>query len=152
MESTLFQSCPMNITTLHKLPRSPNLGNCSQLFHPARQGLLIRPAMSTNGRLPCTWKEAWQRQSEVGAERTLGSRCLHAVIRLGRPTPRYSHCGCAPCFPFYGPSPFPCAYLLDHLVRQDEERRGERDSERLRRLEVEDQLELGGLLYGRGGW
>jgi hypothetical protein len=32
-------------------------------------------------------------------------------------------------------------------IRQDEERRGERDPERLSRLEVEDRLELRGLLY-----
>ena len=31
-------------------PECPNLGNCSQLFHPAKLGLLIRPAMS---RLAC---------------------------------------------------------------------------------------------------
>ena len=35
-----------------------------------------------------------------------------------------------------------------HLIRQDEERRGERDPERLGRLEIEDQLELQGLLDG----
>jgi hypothetical protein len=41
--------------------------------------------------------------------------------------------------------------LLNHLIRQDEERRGERDPERLRRLAVEDQRELGGLLHGQVG-
>lgn len=43
------------------------------------------------------------------------------------------------------------ARLLDHLIRQDEERRGERDPERLHRLAVEDQLELHGLLHGQVG-
>src|SRR5262245_42899832 len=38
--------------------------------------------------------------------------------------------------------------LLDHLVRQDEERRGKRDPERLCRLAIEDQLKLHGLLDG----
>jgi hypothetical protein len=32
--------------------------------------------------------------------------------------------------------------LLEHLIRQDEERRGKGDPERLSRLEVEDQLEF----------
>src|SRR5438046_2762418 len=45
------------------------------------------------------------------------------------------------------PLPCPCALLLDHLIRQDEERRGERDPEGVGRLQVEDQLELGGLLH-----
>jgi hypothetical protein len=46
-----------------------------------------------------------------------------------------------------GPLPCPCALLLDYLIRQDEEHRGERDPERPRRLAIEDQLELGGLLH-----
>src|SRR5215510_8488056 len=37
--------------------------------------------------------------------------------------------------------------LLEHLIRQDEERRGKGDPKRLSRLEVEDQLEFRGLLY-----
>src|SRR5262252_5692212 len=39
--------------------------------------------------------------------------------------------------------------LLDHLIRQDEERRGERDPEGVGRLQAEHQLELGGLLHRR---
>src|SRR5262244_1688435 len=46
------------------------------------------------------------------------------------------------------PLPCSCALLLDHLIRQDEEGRGERDPECLRRLAIEDQLELRGLLHG----
>src|SRR5262249_48178375 len=44
------------------------------------------------------------------------------------------------------------ACLLDHLIGQDEERRGERDPEGLGGLEVEDQLELRGLLHGQVCW
>ena len=50
--------------------------------------------------------------------------------------------------PLSGPLPCPCALLLEHLVRQEEERRGKRDPERLCGLAVEDQLELRGLLHG----
>ena len=39
------------------------------------------------------------------------------------------------------------ARLLDDLIRKDKQRRGERDAERLRRLAVEDELELPRPLY-----
>src|SRR5215510_8344868 len=42
--------------------------------------------------------------------------------------------------------------LLEHLIRQDEERRGKGDPERLGCLEVEDQLEFHGLLYREVRW
>src|SRR5713101_2489847 len=49
-------------------------------------------------------------------------------------------------------SPFPGCYesasLLDDLIRAQHQRRRDRQAERLRRLEVDDQLELGGLLHG----
>src|SRR4029450_8313961 len=51
---------------------------------------------------------------------------------------------CYVCLPSVCP-----ARLLDDLVRQDEERRGKRDPERLCRLAVEDTLELCGLLHGQ---
>src|SRR5262249_3272856 len=41
------------------------------------------------------------------------------------------------------------ARSLEHLVRQEQECRGERDPEGLGGLEVEDQLELRGLLHGQ---
>src|SRR5712691_11000273 len=47
-----------------------------------------------------------------------------------------------------GPPACPCARLLEHLVRLYQERRGERDPEGLGGLEVDDQLELRGLLHG----
>src|SRR5712671_5864053 len=40
---------------------------------------------------------------------------------------------------------------IDHLIRPLEERRRDREAEGLRRLEVDDQLELGGLLDGELG-
>jgi hypothetical protein len=42
----------------------------------------------------------------------------------------------------------PCAYLLDHLVRLEEEHRGKREAQFLRRLEVDDEMELHDLLDG----
>jgi len=42
------------------------------------------------------------------------------------------------------------AHLLDHLVRLEEHGWGNGEAEGLGRLEVDDQLELGGLLHGRG--
>jgi hypothetical protein len=48
-------------------------------------------------------------------------------------------------------TPRPCLRLLDHLVRPEKEERGNRDPEGLRRLEVDDQLELRGLLHGQVG-
>src|SRR5262245_37104566 len=50
------------------------------------------------------------------------------------------------------PTPMPCAPLLDHLIRQNEERRGEHDPKRLRRLAVEDQLEPHGPHDRQIGW
>src|SRR5262245_40555930 len=41
---------------------------------------------------------------------------------------------------------------LDHLVRPPQQRRRDRQAERLGGLEVDDQLELGGLLDGEFGW
>ena len=41
-------------------PKCPNLGKGPQRFHPARRGLLIRPAMSTNGRFLA---DLWHGQS-----------------------------------------------------------------------------------------
>ena len=41
------------------------------------------------------------------------------------------------------------ARLSDHLIRLEQECRGEREPERLGSLEVEDQLELGRLLHGQ---
>ena len=46
-----------------------------------------------------------------------------------------------------GPLPSPGVRLLEHLLRPDEERRRQRDPERLGGLEVKDQLELRGLLH-----
>src|SRR5215467_5303671 len=46
----------------------------------------------------------------------------------------------------FGHKPHP--QLLDHLVRPCQERRRDREAKRLRRLEVDHQLELGGLLDG----
>ena len=54
-------------------------------------------------------------------------------------------------YPFHTLVAHSCTCLLDHLIRQDEERWGERDPERLRRLAVEDQLELHGLFHGQVG-
>ena len=41
----------------------------------------------------------------------------------------------------------PCASLLDHLVRLEEEGRGDREPERLGGLEIDAQLEFHGLLH-----
>ena len=41
--------------------------------------------------------------------------------------------------------------LLDHLVRSQEQRLGNREAESLGSLEIDDQLELGGLLDGEVG-
>src|SRR2546425_7732553 len=70
-----------------------------------------------------------------GSAADAGGSRLHALVRQGPAS-------CAP-------EPVCPARLLDHLVRQEEERRGERNPERLRGLAVEDQLELRGPLYGQ---
>src|SRR6266436_3978726 len=41
---------------------------------------------------------------------------------------------------------------LNHLIRPPQQRRRDRQAERLGRLEVDDQLELGGLLDGQVAW
>src|SRR6266481_6720411 len=45
-----------------------------------------------------------------------------------------------------------CAPLLDHLIRPLQERRRDRQAEGLGGLEVDDELELGGLLDGKISW
>jgi hypothetical protein len=45
----------------------------------------------------------------------------------------------------------PCACLSDHLVRLKQERRGDGEAQFLRGLEVDDQLELRGLLHRQVG-
>ena len=49
------------------------------------------------------------------------------------------------------PRSSPRACLLDHLIRLEEERRGDREAERLGRLEVDDQLERSRPLHGQVG-
>ena len=45
-----------------------------------------------------------------------------------------------------------CAYpSLDHLIRPPQQRRGDRQAEGLRGLEVDDEIELVGLLNGEVG-
>jgi len=44
-------------------------------------------------------------------------------------------------------APRPGTSLLDHRVRLKKERRGDRQPERLRGLEVDDELKLHGLLH-----
>src|SRR6266571_7933234 len=82
-------------------------------------------------------------RSDAGAKAV--PRRLQAVVRLGGPRKLWVG------RPRSSPLPRPCAFLFDHLIRQDEERWGERDPERLRRLAVEDQLELHGLFHGQVG-
>ena len=45
----------------------------------------------------------------------------------------------------------PCTSLLDHLVRLEEKRRGDREPERLGGLEIDNQLEFHGLLHREVG-
>ncbi len=49
------------------------------------------------------------------------------------------------------PAPVSPACLLDHLIRQQEQRWGHRHPERLGGLEVEDQLKFRGLLHRQVG-
>src|SRR5438128_815872 len=46
-----------------------------------------------------------------------------------------------------GPFPCPCTPLLDHLIRLEEERRGDGEAQSLGGLEVNDQLKPHGLLH-----
>src|SRR5712691_1381830 len=71
-----------------------------------------------------------------------------AQRRLGVPTPPHRSPGCSLCGTFRHTPPSPGVCLSDHLVRQEEECRRESEAERLGGLEVDDQLELGGLLDG----
>ena len=45
-----------------------------------------------------------------------------------------------------GPPTCPCTSLSDHLIRPEEEHRGEREAKGLGGLEVDHQLKFGGLL------
>jgi hypothetical protein len=49
-------------------------------------------------------------------------------------------------------APMFCTSLLDHLVRQDQKGRRYRDPKGLSGLEVNDELELHGLLHGQVPW
>src|SRR5262249_30875082 len=60
--------------------------------------------------------------------------------------------GCVPCCIRSIPAPFLLVRLSDHLVREDEEVRRQRQAEFLGRLEVNDQRKLHGLLHREVGW
>src|SRR5215813_14130804 len=53
------------------------------------------------------------------------------------------------CMPFPSRGLRKLAGLPDHLVRLEEERRGDREAEGLGGLQVDDKLELHGLLHGQ---
>jgi hypothetical protein len=72
----------------------------------------------------------------------------HALVRLE--VPRGAATG-GPCLA-YPTVEFSCVCLFDYLIRLEEELRGEREPEDLGGLEIDDQLELRGLLHGQVGW
>jgi hypothetical protein len=76
-----------------------------------------------------------------------GSRCLRPFLTPGGdPPPARRHEGKGvPRMERVVQREIP---LLDHLIRPLQERRGDRQAERVRGLEVDHQLEVGGLLYG----
>src|SRR5262249_34662907 len=87
--------------------------------------------------LHCTWHE-------------------HTLVRLGAPRgPRVDAPSTSTRLPCWSPpytshpTQLLCTSLLDHLVRLEQERRGEGEAERLGRLEVDDQVEFQGLLHGQ---
>jgi hypothetical protein len=78
-----------------------------------------------------------QARLKAGAQRTLAAV---ACTRLFGKAPRHV-CGPPVC----------PAHLLDHLIRQEEQRWRHRDPQCLGGLEVDDELELHGLLHGQVG-
>src|SRR2546428_13020634 len=85
-------------------------------------------------------------------KRERSGRCRTSAARLGSAggggqpldakTPLY-----APGCPFHNPVERSCACLFDHLIRLEEDRRGNGEAEGLRSLEVDHQLEFDGLLH-----
>src|SRR5262249_11426135 len=62
------------------------------------------------------------------------------------PCPSTSPLDCSPCGACHDPAPLLCNSLSDHLIRPEKEHRGERETQGLSRLEVNNQLELHGPL------
>ena len=67
------------------------------------------------------------------------------------PTPQRQAPLYAFAWPFLNSAAHSCAWLFDHLIRLEEERRGDRQAERLGGLEIEDQLEGHGPFDGQVG-
>src|SRR2546422_3281248 len=60
---------------------------------------------------------------------------------------RLHHHFCSPCCTLRATAPLPSNSLLDHLVRLEEDGRGDGEPQGFRGLEIDDQLELRGLLH-----
>ena len=95
--------------------------------------------------LPWKPNAAAQPRLEAGAQRTLAgvgcSRLFGGVALCLAP----DTVGVLILHPF----PYSHAHLFDHVIRLEKQRRGNRDAKGLGRLEVDDQLELRGLLHGQ---
>jgi len=75
---------------------------------------------------PERWRSA---AAGSGSAADAGDSQLHALVRLGMSfTPDVSPLS-ASGYPFHTPVGYPCAYLFDHFVRQDEKVRGQRQAE-----------------------
>src|SRR5262249_56529261 len=97
---------------------------------------------------PERWRSA---AAGSGSAADAGDSQLHALVRLGMSfTPDVSPLS-ASGYPFHTPVGYPCAYLFDHFVRQDEKVRGQRQAEGLGRLEVDDALKPHQLLHRQVG-
>src|SRR5712691_4566219 len=82
---------------------------------------------------------AAQPRLKAGAERTLEGVGCRRLFGWGCPTPRRQTSWSAPGCPFCNPIERSCAFLLNHLIRLEEERRGNSQAKFLRGLEVNDE-------------
>src|SRR5437016_5773856 len=102
------------------------------------------------------WKAEKTQKTALRGSLSLDKECPHKCSaggslsdhQEGAPHRRSSH-GCAPWYLCYAPAHVPLSpHLLDHLVRLEQDRRGDGEAEGLGGLEVDHQLELYRLLHG----
>src|SRR5713226_1549343 len=118
---------------------------------------LYGPSRSTVGIEPhcqCTCFYTQRKDCTQKREKWLLKRSVRLGYPVGRgwrlPLPR-SHPLVHSLRTMLHPTLRPCPRLLDHLIRPEKERWGDGEAERLGGLEVDDQLELCGLLHGQVG-
>ena len=121
----------------------PRIGYLST--RPAETEQILLPAF-LHGLRELGYTEGKKYSSRNERDNVLGS-----IVSLGSPNTDAPAMIMLPGTPTTPLRTCPSPHLLDHLVRLEQERRGHGEAERLGGLEVDDQVELCGLLHRQVG-